>query len=660
MEPGKKMTRAGSIAVIGGGPAGMTAAIFAARAGAAVTLYERNEKLGKKLRITGKGRCNVTNDCQPDEFLKHVTKNEKFLFSAIYGFTPADAMAFFEESGVPLKTERGRRVFPVSDKAYDIAEAFVKNVKALGVEVIRERVKGIVTENGEAIGVITGGIRRHAAVIVATGGLSYPLTGSTGDGYAFAEKAGLSVTPRKPSLVPIVTKEDFSELSGLTLKNVTLTVKDKNSGKTVFSEMGELLFTHFGVSGPLVLSASSHMTAKEPRDYEMSVDLKPALPNEELDARILSDFSKYSNRDFINALGDLLPQKLISFVVDASGIPPRIKVNSVTKEMRRSLVAALKNFAITPVRARPIDEAIVTCGGIDVKELSPKTMESKKIKRLFFAGEVIDVDAYTGGYNLQIAYSTGALAGGAAAKLYGAPGDDTTTEHKKRGTDMRIAIDGLSGVGKSTYAKIIAKDYGIVYVDTGALYRAVGLFAFRAGADPKSEEAVVPLLDGLKISLEYKDGAQCVIMNGEDVSGLIRTPEISMYASAVSALPPVREFLLGIQREMVDRGNVIMDGRDIGTVIMPNADFKFFVTASNEVRAERRYKELLGKGVECSYEQILAEIVERDENDRNRAVAPAVPADDAVIIDNSYLTIEESVDAIKKVIEAGTEKPENE
>lgn len=658
MDAGKTIKHGGSIAVIGGGPAGMTAAIFAARAGAKVTLYERNDKLGKKLRITGKGRCNVTNDCQPDEFLKHVTKNEKFLYSAIYGFTPADAMAFFEESGVPLKTERGRRVFPVSDKAHDIAEAFVKNLKALGVEIKRERVKEITVENGEASGVVAASARRHAAVIVATGGLSYPLTGSTGDGYTFAEKVGISVTPRKASLVPIVTKEDFSELSGLTLKNVTLTVKEKG-GRTVFSEMGELLFTHFGVSGPLVLSASSHMTAKEPRDFEMSLDLKPALSNEELDARILSDFSKYSNRDFINALGDLLPQKLISFVVDASGIPPRIKVNSVTKEMRRSLVAALKGFNITPVRTRPVDEAIVTCGGVEVKELSPKTMESKKIKRLFFAGEVIDVDAYTGGYNLQIAYSTGALAGGAAAKLYGAPGD--MTRQKKRGLqNMRIAIDGLSGVGKSTYAKIIAKDYGIVYVDTGALYRAVGLFAFRAGVDPKSEEAVVPLLDGLKISLEYKDGAQCVIMNGEDVSGLIRTPEISMYASAVSALPPVREFLLGIQREMVDRGNVIMDGRDIGTVIMPNADFKFFVTASNEVRAERRYKELLGKGVECSYEQILAEIVERDENDRNRAVAPAVPAEDAVIIDNSYLTIEESVDAIKKVIEAGTKTSYNE
>lgn len=636
----------GTIAVIGGGPAGMTAAIFAARAGAKVVLYEKNRELGKKLRITGKGRCNVTNDCAPDEFLKHVPKNHKFLYSAIYGFTPEDAKAFFEESGVPLKTERGRRVFPVSDKASDIAKAFAENLSRLGVTVCHERVKNIIIENSEAVGVEAAKTRRHSAVIIATGGLSYPLTGSTGDGYTFAENADIKVTPRKASLVPIMTAEDFSEMSGLTLKNVVLTVRDRATGKEIFSEMGELLFTHFGLSGPLTLSASAHMTAKDTSEYSMSIDLKPALSAEELDARVLSDFSKYSNRDFINSLGDLLPQKLISYIVDASGIPPRIKVNSVTKEMRRALVESFKSLKVTPVGTRPIDEAVVTCGGVDVKELSPKTMESKKIKGLFFAGEVIDVDAYTGGYNLQIAYSTGALAGASAAALYGNKGEDK----------MKIAIDGLSGVGKSTYAKMLAKGHGLVYVDTGALYRAVGLFASRAGVDPKCESEVVPLLDGLDVSLEYKDGAQCVIMNGEDVSGLIRTPEISMFASAVSALPPVREFLLGIQRAMVERGGVIMDGRDIGTVIMPDADVKFFITASNEVRAERRYKELIEKGVECSFEKILAEIIERDENDRTRAVAPAIPADDAVIIDNSYLTIEETIEAMEKVIAEKTEK----
>ncbi len=657
IKPSKVNNTPGDIAVIGGGPSGMMAACAAAQSGARVTLYEQNRILGKKLRITGKGRCNVTNDCAPDEFLRHVTKNEKFLYSAINRFTPADAMSFFETLGVPLKTERGRRVFPVSDRASDIAEAFVKNLDLLGVEICRERVKDIIIKDGEAAGVTAARFRAFNAVIVATGGVSYPLTGSTGAGYTFAEKAGLKVTPRKASLVPIVTKENFSDMAGLSLKNVVLTVRDRKTGKEVFSELGEMLFTHFGVSGPLVLSASSHMTAKDASSYEMKIDLKPALDESELDRRILSDFSKYSNRDFINALGDLLPKNLIPYIVAVSGIPERIKVNSVTKEMRRSLISSLKGMTVTPVSTRAVDEAIVTCGGVDVKELSPKTMESKKVKRLFFAGEVIDVDAYTGGYNLQIAYSTGYLAGESAAKLYGEQNSENTDcRSDGKGDSMKIAIDGLSGVGKSTYAKILAKKHGLVYVDTGALYRAVGLFASRRGADPKSEDEVVPLLSELSVSLEYKDGSQRVIMNGEDVSGLIRTPEISMYASAVSALPPVRQFLLGIQRDMVERGGVIMDGRDIGTVIMPDADVKFFVTASDEVRAERRYKELVEKGVECSYEKILAEIIERDENDRTRDVAPAVPADDAVIIDNSYLTIDETVAEMEKHISAAEKR----
>ncbi|MBR6917491.1 MAG: NAD(P)/FAD-dependent oxidoreductase [Clostridia bacterium] len=405
-----------SVAVIGAGPAGMMAAIAAAERGVDVVIYEQNRYVGKKLGITGKGRCNVTNECEPDEFLRHVPTNPKFLYSAIYSFTPRDAMDFFEKRGVALKTERGRRVFPVSDKAADIVNAFKEELSSLGIRIIRERVKDIVVKDGEASGVIARDMREYAAVIVATGGLSYPLTGSTGDGYAFAENHGIEVTPRKASLVPIVTKEDFSEMSGLTLKNVVLTVKD--NGRVVFSEMGEMLFTHFGVSGPLVLSASAHMTKKDPGAYTMSVDLKPALSNEELDARVLSDFAKYSNRDFLNALGDLLPHNLIPYIVEVSGIPPRIKINSVTKEMRASLVSTLKSLTITPVATRPVDEAIVTCGGVSVKEIVPSTMESKKIKRLYFAGEVVDVDAYTGGYNLQIAYATGRLAGQSAAETY--------------------------------------------------------------------------------------------------------------------------------------------------------------------------------------------------------------------------------------------------
>ena len=410
----------GGIAVVGAGPAGMFAAIFASANGAKVTLYEPNPMLGKKLRITGKGRCNVTNDCTPDEFLKNVTKNHKFLYGAVNRFSPEDAKAFFEDIGVPLKTERGRRVFPVSYSAKDVADALARKVRDSGVTLRREKVTSLIIADGEAKGVKTPfGKRFHSAVIVATGGLSYPLTGSDGDGFRFAEECGLEVTDPIPSLVPLVTKENFAPMSGLTLKNVVLTVKEKDSGKTVFSGLGEMLFTHFGVSGPLVLSASSHMTSRAVTDYVMYVDLKPALDYAQLDARVLSDFAKYSQRDFVNSLGDLLPQKLIGYIISESGIPERTKVNSLTKEMRHVFVSLLKALPITPTGTRPIAEAIVTSGGVNVKELSPKTMESKKIPRLYFAGEVIDVDAYTGGYNLQIAYSTGYLAGMSAAEDYG-------------------------------------------------------------------------------------------------------------------------------------------------------------------------------------------------------------------------------------------------
>lgn len=407
----------GGVAVIGGGPAGMLAAIFAANAGASVTLYEKNTVLGKKLRITGKGRCNVTNDCAPDVFLKNVTKNHKFLYSALNRFSPEDTKKFFEECGVRLKTERGRRVFPVSDSAAEVANALLRKMHDSGVTIKHEKVSSLIITEEKACGVETaGGKYFHNSVVVATGGLSYPLTGSTGDGFKFAKACGIDVTETKPSLIPIETEENFAPMSGLTLKNVVLNVKNKNSGKVIFSELGEMLFTHFGVSGPLVLSASSHMITEKITDYALSIDLKPALDAEKLDARVLSDFSKYSQKDFINALGDLLPQKLIGYIVRLSGIPPRAKVNSVTREQRKKFVSLLKEFPVTPSGTRPISEAIVTSGGINVAELSPRTMESKKIKNLFFAGEVIDVDAYTGGYNLQIAYSTGALAGLSAAE----------------------------------------------------------------------------------------------------------------------------------------------------------------------------------------------------------------------------------------------------
>ncbi len=404
------------IAVVGGGAAGMMAAIAAAEKGASVMLFEQNKMMGKKLRITGKGRCNVTNNCEPAELMQNITRNGKFMYSSVYRFKPSDVMNFFEESGVPLKTERGRRVFPQSDRAGDVVYALEKRVKNSGCDIIHEKITGVKSEDGRITTVVTGeGEYPCGAVILATGGVSYPLTGSKGDGHRFAAELGLQVTELKPSLVPVVTKDKTEEMMGLTLKNVMLSVY--RGEKRVYSEMGEMLFTHFGVSGPLVLSASAHMQTGSVRDYKMEIDLKPALSEAELDRRVLSDFEKYSARDFVNALGDLLPKKLIPSVIRKSGIGERIKVSSITKEMRGRLVATLKAYALTPVSFRPIEEAIVTCGGVSVKEIDPKTMMSKKIDGLFLAGELLDLDAYTGGYNLQIAWSTGKIAGESAAEF---------------------------------------------------------------------------------------------------------------------------------------------------------------------------------------------------------------------------------------------------
>lgn len=403
-----------SIAVIGGGAAGMMAAAAALESGAAVTLYEPNRMLGKKLRITGKGRCNVTNNCPPEEILKNVISNSKFLYSSVFKFTPEETIAYFEGIGVPLKTERGRRVFPVSDKAADVSDALENYIVSLGCDIIRARVSDIIIENDKAVGVVTyEGEKRHEAVIVATGGVSYPGTGSTGDGHRMARDLGISVTPLKPSLVPLVLFDKTAHLMGLSLKNVKLTVLLDN--KVVHAEQGEMLFTHFGISGPLVLSASAHMQEKSVDRYRLEIDLKPALDDETLDKRLIGDLRKYSARDFVNSLQDLLPAKLIDEIVKRSGIDPRKKSGEITKEERHSLLNALKNFALKPRSFRSLDEAVITAGGIDIKEIAPATMMSKKYQGLFFAGEIIDVDAYTGGYNLQIAWSTGRKAGESAA-----------------------------------------------------------------------------------------------------------------------------------------------------------------------------------------------------------------------------------------------------
>ena len=404
-----------NIAVVGGGAAGLVAAIFASNLGGRVTLFEKNDKLGRKLRITGKGRCNVTNLCDVNEFLKNVPTNPRFLYSALNRFSPEDTYDFFESIGVPLKTERGRRVFPVSDSANQVADALVNECKRLGVKIIREKVTSLIINDGKVEGVTTRDTAyEFDAVIVCTGGASYPRTGSDGDGYRFAEEAGHTVTELRPSLVPLTAGGICADCQGLSLKNISFSVKDEK-GKTVYTDFGELMFTHFGLTGPVILSASAHIPDADSGKYTAVIDLKPALDEKTLDNRILSDFSEYINKDFCNSLSALLPQKLITPVIRLSGIYGHKKVNEITKEERARLVHLLKNLEIKIRGTRPIDEAIITKGGVSVKELDPKTMESKKVANLFFCGEIIDTDAYTGGYNLQIAFATAVLAGEAAA-----------------------------------------------------------------------------------------------------------------------------------------------------------------------------------------------------------------------------------------------------
>ena len=403
------------IVVTGGGAAGMMAAISAAERGGDVTLLEPNERLGKKLNITGKGRCNVTSNAGAEELLANVPRNGKFLYSAFSRFNGRDAMAFFETLGVPLKTERGNRVFPVSDRAFDVSAALERRLKALGVSLVRDRALALEIADG-AVQAAAGERRRYPAeaVILATGGVSYPATGSTGEGHRMAAEAGHTVTPLHGSLVPL---RDFGvgrELQGLSLRNVGLTVFENN--KKLYTDFGEMVFTHFGVSGPLILSASAHMRRFGERAYRLEIDLKPALDEQTLDRRLLADFEKYANHDFCNALDDLLPQKLIPMVIRISEIEPRRKVHDITREQRRGLLTVLKHFPVVIAGPCPVTDAIVTSGGVKVGEINPNTMESKLVKGLYFAGEVIDVDAYTGGFNLQIAWATGRAAGFAAAK----------------------------------------------------------------------------------------------------------------------------------------------------------------------------------------------------------------------------------------------------
>ena len=396
--------------VIGGGAAGMMCSLIAARRGLDVILLEPNKMFGRKLRITGKGRCNVTNNCDIKDFLTNIPGDGRFLYSALNRLSPRETMQFFESLGLPLKTERGNRVFPVSDNANDVAGTLARNLECSGVRHIRESAKHIITENGEVTGVKTdSGVISCRAAVICTGGLSYPLTGSTGAGYKMARELGHSIAPCRPSLVPLESDDEYcAQMQGFSLKNVTLSAYEND--KLIFRELGEMLFTHFGVSGPLVLSASSHMRNFGSAKYRLSIDLKPALDGKKLDARLLRDFEKYANRDFANSLCDLAGKTMIPVLVELSGIPAEEKVNSITRQQRHDLLRLFKEFPISISGPRPIDEAIVTSGGVLTKEINPRTMESKLVSGLYFAGEVMDIDAYTGGFNLQIAWSTAYVA----------------------------------------------------------------------------------------------------------------------------------------------------------------------------------------------------------------------------------------------------------
>lgn len=675
------------VIIIGAGASGLMAAQGAAAGGAQVTVLEKNEKAGKKIYITGKGRCNFTNACETQEFFDSVVTNPRFLYSAVYGFDAREVMHFFEENGCPVKVERGNRAFPVSDHASDITAALVRSLKRQNVRLLtRCEVSEILTEQEDgalrALGVrLTDGRTFHAdAVIVCTGGLSYPATGSTGDGLAFARKLGLAVTPTAPALVPMTVKETWPlQLQGLSLKNVAVRVEEpprneeekeekraekkrRRGEKPVYEGFGEMLFTHFGVSGPLILSASSYCDFDRCRQFRLLLDLKPALSSEQLVLRIRREIEAGPLRHFETQLRSLFPARLAEVMAQLSssvcGIAPERIARSLNEQEIRRFADFAKAVPLTLTGTRGYAEAVVTRGGVSVKEINPSTMESRKIPGLYFAGETLDVNALTGGFNLQIAWSTGMLAGTSAArpddrgekrggplKKYSSEGG----EQRMNQIPVSIAIDGPAGAGKSTVAKLVAGKTGYIYVDTGAMYRAMALFLIRRGIPADDQEAISRVSQEADISIEYRDGEQVVLLNGENVNAFLRTEEVGKMASASSVNGDLRAKLVSLQQELGMRKSVVMDGRDIGTVVLPHAAVKIFLTASVEERAKRRFKELEAKGEKPDFATIAKDIEERDYRDSHRAISPLKQADDAVLIDSSNLTAEEVADRILEI-----------
>lgn len=641
------------VVVIGGGAAGMLAAISAARIGHSVVLLEKNEKLGKKIYITGKGRCNFTNACDSETFMQNIMRNQRFLYSAFHAFSNYDAIALFEELGMPTKVERGERAFPASDHASDVTKALSEELRRLGVDVrLHAEVSGIETApysdgaTGKKKKSYTSVVRAVQTaygeklacdvVIIATGGLSYPSTGSTGDGYRFAESVGHHVERLMPSLVSLTAKESFcAEMSGLSLRNIS--VRFEKDDRTLYEDFGELLFTHKGVSGPVVLSATGQCSDALV-GARLHINLKPALSTEQLDARLVRELENGRGKQMKNLIGALVPASMGPVLLSYAGIDPERKAGEITRELRQSLLRALQSFTVTITGMGGYNEAVVTKGGVCVDEVNPSTMESRLVKGLRFAGEVLDLDALTGGFNLQIAWSTGFLAG----KI-------KETKEEKR-VSVNIAIDGPAGAGKSTIAKAVAARLGYIYVDTGAMYRALALYLLRKGITAEDTEAISKAGREAEVSIDYVNGEQQVLLFGENVNGLIRTEEVGNMASASSVNKDVREKMAELQRELAATKDVVMDGRDIGTNVLPNAQVKVYLTASIEERARRRVKEYEEKGIAADFETVAKDIEERDYRDMHREHAPLMRAKDAVLLDTSEMNIEEVENAMLSII----------
>lgn len=628
------------VAIIGGGVAGLLAAVTAADHGAKVLLFEKMDKVGLKMGITGKGRCNLTNNAPIMDFIAMTPGNGRFLFSAYKQFNNMDLLSLFHTWGLETKVERGGRIFPASDDAQEVRHLFMRLLHEKQVDVhLSEPVLHIQTKKGCAAGVVTGkGTYEADAVILATGGKSYPRTGSTGDGYRLAGELGHTVTKIRPALIPLVCAEPYCrELQGLSLKNVTLALVA--GGRRKSEAFGEMIFTHFGISGPIVLTQSDVVTLWLSQGYQVTgyIDLKPALTEEVLDQRILRDLQKFRLKQMGNALSELLPRRLIDAVMKLADIPAEIPAAALKKAQRIHLRQTIKKLPLTITKARPIEEAIVTAGGISTKEVNSSTMESKIVRGLYLAGEVLDVHAFTGGYNLQAAFSMGRMAALSAA------GDKTQMRK------LAIAIDGPAGAGKSSVAKILAANMGYAYLDTGAMYRAVTYEVLRR--ELTEEKDIVALAAGMDMTVKPEADAMHVVVNGHDVTDYIRTPEVSARVSAVSALAGVRAAMVGIQRRQAAKGGIVLDGRDIGTTVLPHADVKIFLTASVHTRALRRFKEMTEKNPGMTLEEVEKDIRKRDWQDSHREVSPLKQAEDAVLLDNSRLTLEETAKAIMEICE---------